>query len=75
MDEIYEVDAEEAKATARKLATEEGIFAGISSGGAAAVALRLAEKLDSGLIVSIACDGGSRYLSSDLYPLDVELEG
>jgi len=48
-------------------AKEEGIFAGMSSGGAATVALRLASELESGIIVSIVCDRGDRYLSSDLF--------
>ena len=52
---------------AKKVAKEEGIGAGMSSGGAATVACRLAEKLESGTIVSIVCDRGDRYLSSDLF--------
>ena len=51
----------------RKLAKEEGIFAGMSSGGAASAAIRLASELSSGIIVFIACDRGDRYLSSDLF--------
>ena len=62
-----EVSQDEAKNTARRLAKEEGIFAGMSSGGAATVALRLANELESGIIVSIVCDRGDRYLSSDLF--------
>lgn len=62
--EVSQVDAEE---MARRLAIEEGIFAGVSSGGAATVALRLANSLESGTIVSIVCDRGDRYLSSDLF--------
>jgi S-sulfo-L-cysteine synthase (O-acetyl-L-serine-dependent) len=53
--------------TTRKLAREEGIFAGMSSGGAASAAFRLANELSEGLIVFIACDRGDRYLSSDLF--------
>ncbi len=67
LDEVMDVGEMEAKAMARRLAREEGIFCGISSGGAAAVALRLAQTLEKGLIVSIACDGGGRYLSSPLF--------
>ncbi len=67
VDDIMEVSTDEAKAMARRLALEEGIFAGMSSGGAATVALRLAERLESGTIVSIVCDRGDRYLSSDLF--------
>nr|WP_298926740.1 cysteine synthase CysM [uncultured Allomuricauda sp.] len=67
VDTVMEVSQEEAQEMARKLAIEEGIFSGMSSGGAATVALRLAQKLDSGTIVSIVCDRGDRYLSSDLF--------
>ncbi len=67
VDTIMEVSQEEAEEMARRLAKEEGIFSGMSSGGAATVALRLAEKLESGTIVSIVCDRGDRYLSSDLF--------
>ncbi len=67
VDRILEVSEAEARAMSRRLAAEEGIFAGMSSGGAAAAALRLASELDSGLIVSIVCDRGDRYLSSDLF--------
>jgi cysteine synthase B len=67
VDRIMDISQQEAVATSRALAREEGIFAGMSSGGAAAAALRLAAELDSGLIVFIACDRGDRYLSSDLF--------
>ncbi|MBO0323266.1 cysteine synthase CysM [Muricauda sp. CAU 1633] len=67
VDRIMEVSEEDAVSMAKKLAKEEGIFAGMSSGGAATVALRLAETLESGTIVSIVCDRGDRYLSSDLF--------
>ncbi len=67
VDTIMEVSEAEAKAMAIKLAKEEGIFSGMSSGGAATVALRLAAQLESGVIVSIVCDRGDRYLSSDLF--------
>jgi len=50
------------------LATEEGIFCGISSGGAVAVALQLAEQLEHATIVSIICDRGDRYLSTGVFP-------
>jgi cysteine synthase B len=52
---------------ARRLAKEEGIFAGMSSGGATTIALRLANELKEGVIVSIICDRGDRYLSSELF--------
>ncbi|MGX1930287.1 cysteine synthase CysM [Flagellimonas sp. 2504JD4-2] len=67
VDTVMEVSQIEAEDMARRLAKEEGIFAGVSSGGAATVALRLASSLQSGTIVSIVCDRGDRYLSSDLF--------
>ncbi len=67
VDRILEVSEAEARQMSRRLAAEEGIFAGMSSGGAAAAAVRLASELDAGLIVSIVCDRGDRYLSSDLF--------
>lgn len=67
VDRIMEVNEEEARSMAKRLAKEEGIFSGMSSGGAATVALRLAEELDNGVIVSIVCDRGDRYLSSNLF--------
>jgi len=67
VDQILEVSQDEAIAMAKRLAKEEGIFSGMSSGGATAVALRLADTLESGTIVSIICDRGDRYLSSDLF--------
>ena len=67
VDTVMEVSQEEAETMARRLAKEEGIFAGVSSGGAATIALRLASSLTSGTIVSIVCDRGDRYLSSDLF--------
>lgn len=67
VDKVLEVSQQEAENMARRLAKEEGIFAGMSSGGAATAALRLASTLESGVIVSIVCDRGDRYLSSDLF--------
>ena len=67
VDRVLEVTQQEAAAMSRRLAVEEGIFAGMSSGGAAAAAVRLASELTSGTIVSIICDRGDRYLSSDLF--------
>lgn len=67
VDRVMEVSQEDATNTSRRLAKEEGIFAGMSSGGAATVALRLASELESGVIVSIVCDRGDRYLSSELF--------
>lgn len=67
VDQVLEVSEKEATTMARRLAKEEGIFAGMSSGGAASAALRLADTLESGVIVSIVCDRGDRYLSSTLF--------
>jgi cysteine synthases len=67
VDTVMEVSEADATLMAKKLAKEEGIFAGMSSGGAATVAFRLAEMLDCGTIVSIVCDRGDRYLSSNLF--------
>jgi len=67
VDTIMEVSEQDARAMTKRLATEEGVFAGMSSGGAVTVALKLAEQLESGIIVVIICDRGDRYLSSDLF--------
>ncbi len=67
VDRIIEVNEREATEMARRLAKEEGIFSGMSSGGAATAALRLANELETGTIVSIVCDRGDRYLSSALF--------
>jgi S-sulfo-L-cysteine synthase (O-acetyl-L-serine-dependent) len=67
VDRVMEVSSEEATQRARDLAKVEGIFAGMSSGGAAHAALQLASELASGVIVFIVCDRGDRYLSSDLF--------
>jgi len=67
VDTVMEVNQEEATAMAVRLATEEGIFAGVSSGGAATAAVKLANTLESGVIVSIVCDRGDRYLSSGVF--------
>jgi len=69
VDRILEVSEQEAKEMTIKLAKQEGIFAGMSSGGAAAAAIRLCEELEEGIVVSIVCDRGDRYLSSDLFDL------
>lgn len=67
VDKIIDVSEEEARIMARRLANEEGILAGMSSGGALSAAMKLAEELEEGLIVFIICDRGDRYLSSDLF--------
>lgn len=68
VDQIIEVSESEAREMSKKLALKEGIFSGMSSGGCTAAALKLAKTLDSGgKIVSIVCDRGDRYLSTDLF--------
>jgi cysteine synthase B len=67
VDQIIEVSESEARNMTKRLAKEEGIFAGMSSGGATAAALKLADSMERGTIVSIICDRGDRYLSSDLF--------
>lgn len=67
VDTVIDVTQEHATQTARDLARKEGIFAGMSSGGAVAAAEKLAKTIDSGVIVCIICDKGDRYLSSDLF--------
>lgn len=67
VDRIIDVEQGEAEATTRALATEEGIFAGVSSGGAVAAALRLSAELTESVIVVIVCDRGDRYLSTGLF--------
>lgn len=67
VDSTMDISEQEATLTARKLAKEEGVFAGMSSGGACAAALKIAEGLTKGVIVFIACDRGDRYLSTPLF--------
>ncbi len=67
VDQIIDVSQEEAQLTMRRLAQEEAIFGGMSSGGAVAAAAKLAETLEEGLIVCIVCDRGDRYLSSGIF--------
>lgn len=67
VDETVDVSEQEATEMARRMAKEEGIFAGMSSGGALTAALKIADKLDEGVIVCITCDRGDRYLSSSLF--------
>lgn len=67
VDTVIEVSETEAREMTNRLAQEEGIFAGMSSGGAVTAAIKLAKSLTSGVLVAIICDRGDRYLSSDLF--------
>ena len=67
VDQIIDVSQEEAEHYARELASVEGIFCGVSSGGALAAALQVAEAVDNSVIVSIVCDRGDRYLSTGVF--------
>ncbi|GIK85288.1 MAG: cysteine synthase [Betaproteobacteria bacterium] len=68
VDRIEPVTQEEAEATTRRLAAEEGVFCGISAGGACAVALRIAREVENATIVFVVCDRGDRYLSLGVFP-------
>ena len=68
VDRIIDVTQQEAEETTRALAAQEGLFAGVSSGGAVAAARRLAEEVSGALIVVIVCDRGDRYLSTGVFP-------
>ncbi|MCX9156043.1 cysteine synthase CysM [Niveibacterium sp. 24ML] len=68
VDQLEYVSQSDAEDMTRRLAREEGIFAGISSGGSMAVAIRLAASLENAVIVSIVCDRGDRYLSTGVFP-------
>jgi cysteine synthase B len=70
VDRIIDVSQEDAENTTRALAAREGIFAGISSGGAVAAALRLSQEVSNALIVAIICDRGDRYLSTGVFPAE-----
>lgn len=68
VDQIIDISQQEAEYTTRELAAREGIFAGISSGGAVAAALKLSQQVKNAIIVSIVCDRGDRYLSTNVFP-------
>lgn len=67
VDTVLDVSQDEATSMARRMATEEGIMAGMSSGGALTAAIKVANNLESGVIVCITCDRGDRYLSTNLF--------
>lgn len=67
VDIVVDVSEQDAKNTTQRLAKEEGVFAGMSSGGSVYCALKIAESIDEGIIVAIICDRGDRYLSSTLF--------
>lgn len=68
VDMTIDMGQEEAETTTLRLASEEGIFCGVSSGGAVAAALRLSAQVENAVIVTIICDRGDRYLSTDIFP-------
>lgn len=70
VDLTLDMEQDVAEDTMRRLATEEGIFCGVSSGGAVAAALRLSEQVSNAVIVSIICDRGDRYLSTGVFPAE-----
>ncbi|HMG94323.1 MAG TPA: pyridoxal-phosphate dependent enzyme [Chryseolinea sp.] len=67
VDRVMDVAEADARIYTKRLAKEEGVLAGMSSGGALSAAMRLADEIESGVIVFIVCDRGDRYLSSDLF--------
>jgi len=68
VDQILEVSQRDAEDTMRRLAKEEGIFAGVSSGGGCWAALQVSKAVQNAVIVHVACDRGDRYLSTGVYP-------
>jgi cysteine synthase B len=68
VDRIIDIDQDRAENTMRKLASDEGIFAGVSSGGAVAAALKISAEVENAVIVVIICDRGDRYLSTGVFP-------
>jgi cysteine synthase B len=67
VDRVLDISQQESEQTMRRLATEEGIFCGVSSGGSVAAALRISEEVDNAVIVAIVCDRGDRYLSTGVF--------
>ena len=71
VDRVIDIDQQDAEAMMRRLAREEGIFAGVSSGGSVAAALAISEVVENATIVAIICDRGDRYLSTGVYTADL----
>lgn len=71
VDRVVDIDQHEAEAMMRRLAREEGIFAGVSSGGAISAALQISSEVEHATIVAIVCDRGDRYLSTGVYEADL----
>lgn len=71
VDRVIDIDQQDAEAMMRRLAREEGIFAGVSSGGSVAAALKISEVVENATIVAIICDRGDRYLSTGVYTADL----
>lgn len=67
VDRLIDVTEQDARTMAKRLAKEEGIFGGMSSGGAVAIALKVIEELEEGVVVCVICDRGDKYLSTDLF--------
>ena len=67
VDQIMDISQSEAEHTMRRLAVEEGIFCGVSSGGSVSAALKISQQVENAVIVAIICDRGDRYLSSGIY--------
>jgi S-sulfo-L-cysteine synthase (O-acetyl-L-serine-dependent) len=68
VDTVMDIGQQEAEDTMRALASEEGIFCGVSSGGSIAAALKLSAQVENAVIVAIICDRGDRYLSTGVFP-------
>ncbi|EDY85874.1 cysteine synthase B [gamma proteobacterium HTCC5015] len=68
IDQVVEVNQQESEDTMRLMAAEEGIFAGVSSGGAASAALKIAQTTENAVIATVVCDRGDRYLSTGVFP-------
>jgi cysteine synthase B len=68
VDRIIDINQATAEKFTRALASEEGIFAGVSSGGAIAAALQISAEVENAIIVAIICDRGDRYLSTGIFP-------